>query len=235
LQEHFSHAELVSGRFGYAFRKPKLDIIKKHCNHRLYFRTLNQIGNMAVPALKYASIEAYLVAERAATEKHEYYKGEVFAMSGASLRHNKIQVNLTGEIRNFLRGKSCDVFGSDLRVHIPSNSLFTYPDVVIICGEPQLMDHAQDTVLNPAVIFEVLSPSTQSYDRGDKFKLYRDIPSLKEYILVASDKPGIEHYLRQPDDRWTLQEFDSMEAALLLPTIGCNLPLVQIYEGVTFP
>lgn len=189
---------------------------------------------MAAPALKYTSIEDYLIAERAATEKHEYYKGEIFAMSGASLRHNKIQMNLTRRIGNILDGKPCDIFGSDLRVHIPSNSLFTYPDAVIVCGEPQLLDDTQDTVLNPTVIFEVLSPSTQSYDRGDKFKLYRDIPSLQEYILVATDKLGVEQYCKQPDGTWTLQELKNITSAITIFTINCTLPLAQLYEGVVF-
>lgn len=189
---------------------------------------------MALPALKTTSIEEYLAFKRAATEKHEYYAGEIFAMSGASLRRNRIQMNLIIGVGNALKGRSCDVFGSDLRVHIPTNSLFTYPDVVVICGEPQLLDDAQDTVLNPSVIFEVLSPSTQSYHRGDKCKLYRDIGTLQEYILVATDKPGIEHYQRQPDGTWTLQEFVQLNDLLPIATINCSLPLAQIYEGVSF-
>lgn len=189
---------------------------------------------MALPAVQFTNIEDYLAFERTATEKHEYYAGEVFAMSGASLLHNRIQSNLNRRIGNLLDGKPCDVFGSDLRVHIPTNSLFTYPDVVVICGEPELLDDAQDTVLNPSVIFEVLSPSTQSYDRGDKFKLYRDISSLQEYILVATDKPGIEHYQRQPDGTWTLQDFSQLHDLLPIATINCALPLAQIYEGISF-
>ena len=189
---------------------------------------------MAAPQSKHVSIEDYLIAERAATEKHEYYKGEIFAMSGASLRHNRIQINLILGIGNLLKGKSCEIFGSDLRVHIPPNSLFTYPDAVIVCGEPQLLDDAQDTVLNPTVIFEVLSPSTQSYDRGDKFKLYRDIPSLHAYILVATDKPGVEQYCKRSDGTWTLQEFTDTEAAISINSINCTLLMAQIYEGVAF-
>lgn len=188
---------------------------------------------MAAPALKYISIEDYLLAERAATEKHESYQGEVFAMSGASLRHNRIQMNITRHLGNKMEGKSCDIFGSDLRVHIPNNSLFTYPDAVIVCGEPQLLDKAQDTILNPSVIFEVLSPSTQSSDRGDKFKLYRDIPSLQEYVLVATNKVGVQYYSKQ-NNVWTLHEFSDFSDAINITTIDCTLLLAQIYEGVVF-
>ena len=132
---------------------------------------------MAFPqAIKQYTAEEYLALERASTEKHEYYRGEIFAISGASLAHNRIQMNFIGETRAFLRGKGRDVFGSDLRVHIPVNGLYTYPDAVIVCGEPELHDKELDTLLNPAVIVEVLSRSTQSYDRGDKFNLYRVIP-----------------------------------------------------------
>lgn len=187
---------------------------------------------MAEAALTHISIEEYLVAERAGTEKHEYYKGEIFAMSGASISHNRIQMNVTREIGNALKGKSCDVFGSDLRVHIPSNSLFTYPDAVIVCGELQTLDDAFDTVLNPTVIFEILSPSTQSYDRGDKFNLYRAIPSLQEYVLIASETVGVEKYTRQDNGQWLLQEWKEVSNAVLLESISYALPLAEIYAGV---
>ena len=107
---------------------------------------------MGEPALKYLTAAEYLAFERAASEKHEFYKGEIFAMSGARLAHNRIQMNFVGEVRSFLKGKSCDVFGSDLRIHIPSNTLFTYPDAIIIYGKPQMLDEEFDTVLNPSVI-----------------------------------------------------------------------------------
>lgn len=157
------------------------------------------------PAIAYGkqkfTIEEYLAMEEAATEKHEYYKGEIFSMSGAKLPHNIIFKNLFGEIGIRLKGKKCQPFGSDMRVHIKANTLFTYPDISIICGEPETLDNDNWNVLNPAVIIEILSPSTKNYDRGEKFKLYRDIFTLREYILVDSEvfiskysgwmKPGI--------------------------------------------
>lgn len=187
---------------------------------------------MAQPALKEISIEEYLAQERAATAKHEYYKGEIFAMSGASLNHNRIQMNVIGEIRNHLKNKRCDVFGSDLRVHIPSNSLFTYPDAVIVCNAPEMLDKQMDTLLNPTVIIEVLSKSTQSYDRGDKFSLYRQIPSLKEYILVGSEFIGVEHYSKQDDDTWLLQELKHQTDTLFIHSIHYSLALSEIYAGI---
>jgi Uma2 family endonuclease len=185
------------------------------------------------PAKRY-TVEEYLAMERASTEKHEYYRGEIFAMSGASLRHNRIQMNFLREVGLFLKGKGCDVFGSDLRVHIPSNGLYTYPDAVIVCGEPQLGDTEMDTLLNPGVIVEVLSKSTQSYDRGDKFNLYRAIPSLKEYILIASEAVGVEHYTKQENDTWVLKEYKQLQDSLPVKTIAFSLPLSEIYAGVAF-
>jgi Uma2 family endonuclease len=190
---------------------------------------------MAFPqAVKQYTIEEYLAMERNSLEKHEYYRGEIFAMSGASLPYNRIQMNFTGETRTFLKGKGCDVFGSDLRVHIPTNGLYTYPDAVIVCGEPQLADQEMDALLNPAVIAEVLSRSTQSYDRGDKFALYRVIPTLKEYILIASENVGVEHYTKQDDATWILKEWHQLNEALYIKTIDFSLPLSELYSGVAF-
>src|SRR4051794_25052737 len=132
---------------------------------------------MGEPALKYYTTEEYLALERASHTRHELYKGEIFDMAGASFNHNQIQMNFTCEVRNFLKGKSCNVFGSDLRIQVTTNGLFAYPDAIIICGNPQLMDEPFDTVLNTSVIVEILSPATQRYDRGEKFMLYRTIPS----------------------------------------------------------
>jgi Uma2 family endonuclease len=178
--------------------------------------------------------EEYLAFERASPEKHEYYQGEIFAMSGAGMRHNQIQVNFIREVGWFLKGKPCDVFGSELRVHIPDNSLYTYPDALIVCDKPQLLDDEFDTLLNPVIIVEILSRSTQSYDRGDKFMLYRAIPSLQEYILINSEKAGVEHYRRQPDQTWVLQEEHSITGMLTLHSIHFSLSLSELYSGVTF-
>lgn len=190
---------------------------------------------MAFPQpIKQYTVEEYLEMERKSQIKHEYYRGEIFAMSGASLSHNRIQVNFIGETRAFLKGKSCDVFGSDLRVHVPVNGLYTYPDAIIVCGAPELGDNESDTLLNPAVIVEVLSKSTQSYDRGDKFNLYRAIPSLQEYILIASEAVGVEHYTRGQNNSWLLQEYNQPDVVLPITTINFSLPLSELYAGVSF-
>ena len=140
------------------------------------------------------TIEEYLEMENAAAEKHEYYKGEIFAMSGAKLTHNMIVTNIFGNLYSKLKGKPCRPFGSDMRIHIPANTLFTYPDISVMCGEIESRDNDDMNFLNPTVIIEVLSPSTKNYDRGEKFRLYRDIPSLKEYILVDSESISIEAF-----------------------------------------
>jgi Uma2 family endonuclease len=185
-------------------------------------------------AIKQYTVEEYLELERASMEKHEYYRGAVVAVPGASLRHNRIQVNFIAEACVFSKGKGCDVFGSDLRINIPANGLYTYPDAVIVCGEPELSDNELDTLLNPAVIVEVLSRSTQSYDRGDKFSLYRAIPSLKEYILVASEAISVEHYTKQEAGTWLLKEYQQAGDALSIETTGFSLPLSELYAGLTF-
>jgi len=190
---------------------------------------------MAFPlAIKQYTVEEYLAVERSSDIKHEYYRGEIFAMSGASLPHNRIQMNFTRKAGNFLEGKGCDVFGSDLRVHIPTNGLYTYPDAVIVCGEPELADKEMDALLNPAVIVEVLSKSTQSYDRGDKFNLYRAISSLKEYILVASENFGVEHFTKQENNAWLLKELSQPGDTLHISTVDFSLPLSELYAGISF-
>jgi len=187
---------------------------------------------MVQPAVKYYTQEEYLAFERQALEKHEYYKGEIFNMAGASINHNKLLMNFIGETRNFLKGKSCDVFGSDLRIHIPSNTLYTYPDAVIVCNDLETLDNEADTILNPVVIIEILSPSTQSYDRGDKFMLYRSIQSLQEYILIDSLSVKVEHYTRQPNGTWLLQEWKSLPDNLFISSINFTFPLSELYSGV---
>lgn len=185
-------------------------------------------------AEKYYSIEEYLKIERADTEKHEYYKSEIFAMSGATLRHNRIQMNFVVAVGNYLKGKTCDIFGSDLRVHIPHNTLFTYPDALIVCDKPELLDNQFDTILNPTVIVEILSKSKQNFNRRNKFKLYRDIPSLREYILINSEAFGVEHYTKQTDATWVLEEVSQPSAVLHVSSISFSLPLTELYNGVVF-
>ena len=193
--------------------------------------------NMATePALQYnyISAEDYLQEERLAVEKHEYYQGEIFAMSGASVRHNRIQANTIGELYLKLKGKDCQPYGSDLRIHIPENTLYTYPDITIFCAPPDLTDEHFDTATNPTVIFEILSKSTRNYDRLSKFNLYRDIKSMNTYILIDSLSHSIELHTRNEDNTWQLQDLKSLDDILILKTLQIEILLKDIYEGVTF-
>jgi Uma2 family endonuclease len=188
------------------------------------------------PALQYKfiSAEAYLANEKAALEKHEFYKGEVFAMSGASLKHNQIFSKIFISIGNKLKGNRCRPYGSGLRIHIPKNSLYTYPDISIICGDPELTGEQFDTAVNPSVIIELLSKSTRNYDKGEKFTLYRDIDSLKEYILIDTEKIHVEKHLRFADNSWQLTEFKNIENIFTINTINIQVALNSIYEGLSF-
>ncbi len=183
--------------------------------------------------------EEYLKMEKQSAEKHEFYRGEIFllhtgevsAMSGAKVIHNIISGNIFGEIKHKLKGKSCQPFNSDQRVYIPQNSLYTYPDISIVCGKPETKDNDELNLLNPSVIIEVLSSSTKSYDRGDKFKLYRDIKSLKEFILVDSKSILIEAFRINEGGHWELEEYKTIEETLLVKTVLLTIPLTDIYEG----
>lgn len=190
------------------------------------------------PAIAYSkqkiSIEEYLEMETATLEKHEYYKGEVFAMSGAKLPHNTITRNLSGLLFAKLKGKTCKPFGSDLRIHIPSNTLFTYPDISIICDDVKTLNDDEFNAINPAVIIEVLSKTTKNYDRGEKFKLYRDIDTLKEYILVDSESLHIEIFRLNENNHWELEEYNNTENFLEIKTIYESIPIAEIYDGVKF-
>lgn len=188
------------------------------------------------PAVAYGnkkhSITEYLEIENAATEKHEYYKGDIFAMSGAKGIHNEINSNLMTLLGSKLKGKNCKPYGSDLRVHIMSNTLFTYPDISIICGEKISLNNDDYNFLNPAVIIEILSPSTKNYDRGERFMLYRDIPALKEYILVDSERIHIEVFRLNENNHWELEEYKSPEEQLLIKAISEKVSIAEIYDGV---
>jgi Uma2 family endonuclease len=181
------------------------------------------------------SREEYLEFERKAASKHEYLKGEVFAMTGASLRHNLISVNILAALKQQLKQTDCKVVGSDMRVAAPGATLYTYPDVVAFCGEPKLEDEQFDTLLNPCLIVEVLSRSTAAYDREIKFGYYRTIESLAEYVLVAQDRYYVAQYAKQPDGRWLLTDYRSPEDALRLESVNCPLSLREIYDQVSLP
>ncbi len=187
----------------------------------------------AAPKYNFISIQEYLEAERAASEKHEYYQGEVFARSSVTINHHILFSNVFGEVGSKLKGRKCMPFGSDLRIHIPQNTLFTYPDITIICGEPNLTDDKFDTATNPSVIIELLSSSTRNYDKGEKFSLYRDIDSLQEYILIDTERIHVIKHIRNNDNSWQLTEFKSLENIFSIDTISLGISLINIYQGLT--
>lgn len=185
----------------------------------------------AIPKSNISESE-YLELERQAPNKSEYYKGEIFAMAGATKEHNKIVASIIGAISQHLKErKECSYFASDLRVHNNENSLYIYPDVIIVYGKEEYLDNKFDTLLNPTVIFEVLSPATEDYDRGTKFKLYRTIPSLENYILVSSTEYAAEVYTRS-DDKWILSTAKYKEKHIHISAISYDLQLSDIYAQV---
>ena len=179
--------------------------------------------------------EQYLEIERRAEYKSEYLNGEMFAMAGAKAPHNLLIANLIIELGQQLRPRRCPVFPSEMRVRVKPGGLYTYPDVIALCGEPHFLDLEQDTLLNPQVIVEVLSPSTEAYDRGRKFEMYQAIESLREYVLVASDRVHVDLYVRQPDGRWMRTSADSIDASLSLESVDAQLKLSGLYQNIDFP
>ncbi len=177
--------------------------------------------------------EEYLDLERKATFKSEYLSGQIYAMSGASLTHTRITLDLATELNIQLKEHECEVVTNDMRVKTTPIISYFYPDIVVFCGEPEFEDISFDTLLNPVIIIEVLSPSTEEYDRGEKFDYYKQISSLKEYILVSQDKVSVEHY-RLQDTQWTKDVFHTRKDMLTLPSIKCQLTLEDIYTRVTF-
>ncbi|MBL8163980.1 MAG: Uma2 family endonuclease [Anaerolineae bacterium] len=178
------------------------------------------------------TVEEYLAFERSSEERHEFIDGDIYMMSGASRNHNLIVFNVSGIFRSQLKGKPCEAYISDMRVGVPKGN-YLYPDVVVVCGTPTFADKNVDTLLNPTLIIEVLSESTERYDRGKKFTDYRTLQSLQEYILIAQDKAYFERYVRQ-DDAWLLREVRGLDATLELSAIGCTLALAEVYDKVTF-
>ena len=178
--------------------------------------------------------DEYLVLERAAEFKSEYFKGEIFAMAGTSRQHCRIATNVVIHAGGQLRDTPCEVFGSDMRVKVDPTGLYTYPDVTIACGELEFEDQELDVLLNPKVIFEVLSKSTEAYDRGKKFDHYRQIKTLTKYVLVSQSEPLVERYVRQPDGSWRLTVLKDLDAVLELETVPCRLKLADVYFKVSF-
>lgn len=187
----------------------------------------------SVQTRSHLSVEEYLEAERRAETKSEYLDGEVFAMTGGSRRHNLVMTNLIREVSQQLKNRPCEVYPSDLRVHIPATGLYTYPDLVVVCGDPRFEDQELDTLLNPTLIIEVLSPTTEAYDRGKKFEHYRTIESLAEYVLVSQDAPRIEQYVRQEGGSWLLTATPGLDSRMILASVGCELALAEVYDKVS--
>jgi Uma2 family endonuclease len=178
--------------------------------------------------------EQYLEIERRAEFKSEYYQGEMFAMAATNWAHSLITGSVLAALHAQLRSSPCEVYACQMRVCVGASEFYTYPDVVVVRGEPQFLDDQRDTLLNPMLIAEVLSPSTEAYDRGRKFEQYRSLESLAEYLLVSSERVGAELFARQPDGRWLLTAASSLEDTLELPATGCRLPLAELYEKVEF-
>jgi Uma2 family endonuclease len=188
---------------------------------------------MSVEPQRRVSIEDYLAAERRAETKSEYLDGEVFAMSGASREHNLIAVNVTASVHGQLKGSACEIYAGDMRVHVPATGLYTYPDVTVVCGEPRFEDGEEvDTLLNPTLLIEVLSPTTEGCDRGKKFAHYRTLESFREYVLIAQEEVRVELFTRQEDGHWLLSEASRLEERLPLASIGCELRLADVYDRV---
>ena len=185
------------------------------------------------PAYKrqFVSAKEYLEQEKMSLEKHEYYKGEIFAMAGAGNRHNVIFSNVFLAIGNALKGKNCRPYGSDMRIHIPENTLFTYPDISIICNDIIFSPEDEDTAVQPTVLIEILSPATKNYDRGEKFMLYRDIKTLKDYVLIDSKSIHAEVFSINQSNLWQLKEYKNLTDELVIGSIEFSVSLSEIYEG----
>ena len=190
---------------------------------------------MATNSKPFLSPEEYLEMERRAETKSEYWRGQMYAMSGATRNHVRITTNLIAALHQRLRGTKCNVYGPDLRVHVPATGLCTYPDVIVTCGEEKFLDVHFDTLENPLVIIEVLSDSTQNYDRGGKFFNYRSLASLAEYLTVAQDEPLVEHFVRQHEGWLLIEHRDPLAGFALVSLPEIELPLAEVYENVEWP
>ena len=186
----------------------------------------------ALPKISYYTPQEYLRLEREADYKSEYFKGEIFAMAGASENHNMISRRVSGSLHNHLQGKKCTHYSANMKLHIPANTLYTYPDLMIVCGDKQFVDGEKDIIMNPVIIIETLSKTTEAYDRGGKFALYRSIPSLREYVMISSTTIRAEVMRKENDSPfWFLaDEADTLEGSIYLKNIDLTLSLSDIYE-----
>ena len=198
---------------------------------------MDNIVNGPAPAYQKVSytVQEYLEMEKASDVKHEFFEGEIFAMAGAGIRHNIIAKNVQGRLFSALDGKPCQPYGSNMRIHIPENTLFTYPDISIICDDITPSPEDEDTAILPVALIEILSPSTKNYDRGGKFRLYRDIPSLKEYILIDSGSVNIEVFRFNASGHWELEEYRTLSETLTIKAVDVQITLHDIYNGTKLP
>jgi Uma2 family endonuclease len=190
---------------------------------------------MTTQPTPYITPEEYITLERDAKTKSEYFDGRIFAMAGASEAHVLIATNLILSLGAQLRDKRCRVYAADMRVKVTSAGLYTYPDIAVICGKAQFEDQRRDTLLNPTVLFEIASPSTEAYDRGQKFAFYRELESMTDYVVVSQAIALIDHFTRLPDGKWLLAGHRGLETVAHIDSIGCDLPLTDVYDKVEFP
>ncbi|MPY88241.1 MAG: Uma2 family endonuclease [Luteitalea sp.] len=182
-----------------------------------------------------STVADYLAFERGSDSRHEYLDGHIYAMAGESMEHSTINANLIVRLGVQLQGRPCQVFSPNMKVRTTPSGLYAYPDVTVVCGDPHLHDEHRDVLINPTVIIEVLSPSTEAYDRGEKFRRYRQIDTLSDYLLVAQKQPLIEHYRRQSDQSWLYTAVSDLEGQVDIASINCSLRLREAYERITFP
>ena len=190
---------------------------------------------MALPVKdkRYTAAE-YLELERQAEYKSEFVDGEIFAFAGASEAHNLIATNCIAELRGQLKETPCKLYPSDMRVQLARSTRYTYPDITVVCGEAEFIDEKRDTLTNPTLVIEILSPSTEGYDRGEKFESYRQLSSLQTYVLVAQGRPFVEVFERQAGERWLLAEHRGLDSSIPLPSVGCELQLAEVYDRIDF-
>lgn len=193
------------------------------------------MGLAKVKSEAFYTPEDYLAFEREAETRHEFFDGEIYAIVGESLSHSRICANLMREAGNILKGRSCEALSPNMKVRTSSASLFAYPDLTVVCGEPQFHDTKKDVLVNPQAIFEVLSPSTETYDRTIKFQKYRmGNPTLSDYFLISQDKPFVEHFMKQADGNWLYRSYSELEETIKIETLDCELSLREIYDRVEF-
>jgi Uma2 family endonuclease len=190
--------------------------------------------NAVATASKYISFEEYLAAEELAEFKSEYYGGEIFPMAGGTLNHNQIIINLCIILGIAFKNRDFRVFAGDVKLRIPATDASTYPDVLVIKGQPEYWDNRRDVVCNAQLIIEVLSDSTKDYDRAGKFELYRHLPDLQDYILISQDKVHIEHFVKQAPQQWLLTEYNALTDILTIAQLGETLAVADIYDKVDF-